>query len=714
MDINKILALELNISLKQAITVTELFDEGNTVPFIARYRKEATGNLTDELLLNFQARLQALRALQQRKEDVKRLIDNQDKLTDELISKIDNATTLTEVEDIYRPYRPKRRTRATIAKEKGLEKLANYILLKQDCDLEKVAQSFIDNEKKVENIQQAIQGAMDIIAEIISDNADYRKEIRFYTFNNGIITTKAKKEEDSVYRMYYDYHCPVKKMVSHRTLAINRGEKEEYLTVKIEIDQNYIINYLSNILIKDNATKEIKEVLSQAISDSYKRLMENSIATEIRNELTSQAESQAIEVFKENLKNLLLQPPIKGKVVMGFDPAYRTGCKIAVVDDIGNPLDTTVVYPTAPQNKTEEAKKELTKLIDKYHIDIISIGNGTASKESEIFVADLIKSQKHPVSYVITNEAGASVYSASKLAQQEFPQYDPTKRSAISIARRIQDPLAELVKIDPKSIGVGQYQHDMNQKELSQALDGVVENCVSSVGVELNTASVSLLKNVAGITNKIAENIIAYRNNKRFSSREELLQVPGLKEKTYQQAAGFIRVSESKEILDNTAVHPESYQAAKHLLELFGYSPQDIVDHKLNNLEKQIKKYGISKLAKQLNIGEITLNDIVKELLQPARDPRSDFDLPLLRSDIMDINSLKEGMILEGTVRNVADFGAFVDIGVHQDGLIHISKLSKNFVKKPTDVISVGEKVKVKIIEIDVNKKRIGLERLFD
>ena len=714
MDINKILALELNISLKQAITVTELFDEGNTVPFIARYRKEATGNLTDELLLNFQARLQALRALQQRKEDVKRLIDNQDKLTDELISKIDNATTLTEVEDIYRPYRPKRRTRATIAKEKGLEKLANYILLKQDCDLETVAQSFIDIEKKVENIQQAIQGAMDIIAEIISDNADYRKEIRFYTFNNGIITTKAKKEEDSVYRMYYDYHCPVKKMVSHRTLAINRGEKEEYLTVKIEIDQNYIINYLSNILIKDNATKEIKEVLSQAINDSYKRLMENSIATEIRNELTSQAESQAIEVFKENLKNLLLQPPIKGKVVMGFDPAYRTGCKIAVVDDIGNPLDTTVVYPTAPQNKTEEAKKELTKLIDKYHVDIISIGNGTAGKESEIFVADLIKSQKHPVSYVITNEAGASVYSASKLAQQEFPQYDPTKRSAISISRRIQDPLAELVKIDPKSIGVGQYQHDMNQKELSQALDGVVENCVSSVGVELNTASVSLLKNVAGITNKIAENIIAYRNKKRFSSREELLQVPGLKEKTYQQAAGFIRVSESKEILDNTAVHPESYQAAKHLLELFGYSPQDIVDHKLNNLEKQIKKYGLSKLAKQLNIGEITLNDIVKELLQPARDPRSDFDLPLLRSDIMDINSLKEGMILEGTVRNVADFGAFVDIGVHQDGLIHISKLSKNFVKKPTDVISVGEKVKVKIIEIDVNKKRIGLERLFD
>ena len=714
MDINKILALELNISLKQAITVTELFDEGNTVPFIARYRKEATGNLTDELLLNFQARLQALRALQQRKEDVKRLIDNQDKLTDELISKIDNATTLTEVEDIYRPYRPKRRTRATIAKEKGLEKLANYILLKQDCDLEKVAQSFIDNEKKVENIQQAIQGAMDIIAEIISDNADYRKEIRFYTFNNGIITTKAKKEEDSVYRMYYDYHCPVKKMVSHRTLAINRGEKEEYLTVKIEIDQNYIINYLSNILIKDNATKEIKEVLSQAISDSYKRLMENSIATEIRNELTSQAESQAIEVFKENLKNLLLQPPIKGKVVMGFDPAYRTGCKIAVVDDIGNPLDTTVVYPTAPQNKTEEAKKELTKLIDKYHVDIISIGNGTAGKESEIFVADLIKSQKHPVSYVRTNEAGASVSSASKLAQQEFPQSAPTKRRAISIARRIQDPLAELVKIDPKSIGVGQYQHDMNQKELSQALDGVVENCVSSVGVELNTASVSLLKNVAGITNKIAENIIAYRNKKRFSSREELLQVPGLKEKTYQQAAGFIRVSESKEILDNTAVHPESYQAAKHLLELFGYSPQDIVDHKLNNLEKQIKKYGISKLAKQLNIGEITLNDIVKELLQPARDPRSDFDLPLLRSDIMDINSLKEGMILEGTVRNVADFGAFVDIGVHQDGLIHISKLSKNFVKKPTDVISVGEKVKVKIIEIDVNKKRIGLERLFD
>ena len=714
MEIFKQLAAELNLTTKQAETVIKLLDEGNTVPFIARYRKEATGNLTDETLRTFEERLRALRLLNEKKEDVKRLIDNQGKLTDELIKVIDNANTLTEVEDIYRPYRPKRRTRATIAKEKGLERLSQILLLKQNSNPEKEAEAFIDKEKGVETIKDALEGAKDIIAEIISDNADYRKEIRFYTFNNGYLVSKAKTEEDSVYRLYYDYRQPLKKMVSHRVLAINRGEKENILSVKIEVDDNYIYEYLESKLINRNADKANSNLLKEVIIDAYKRLIENSIATEIRNDLTEKAQEQAIEVFKENLKNLLLQPPIVGKIVMGFDPAYRTGCKIAIVDDIGNPLDTTVVYPTAPQNKTEEAAKELTRLIDKYNIDIISIGNGTASKESEIFVADLIKHQKRKVSYVMTNEAGASVYSASKLAIAEFPQYDTTKRSAISIARRIQDPLAELVKIDPKSIGVGQYQHDMNQKELSLALEGVVENCVSSVGVELNTASVSLLKNIAGISSKIAENIIAYRDNKRFSSREELKKVSGLGEKAYQQAAGFIRVADSKEILDNTAVHPESYEAVKKILTQFGYSEDDIKNHNLKNLPEQIKKVGRKKLADKLNIGELTLEDIVKELLQPARDPRSELPAPVLRSDIMDMSYLKEGMILTGTVRNVADFGAFVDIGVHQDGLIHISKLSKSFVKKPTDVIAVGEIVKVKVIEVDVAKKRISLERVFD
>lgn len=714
MEINRQLANELNITLKQVDTVINLLDEGNTVPFIARYRKEATGNLSDETLRTFEERLTSLRILNEKKEDIKRLIDNQGKLTDELIKSIDNATTPTEVDDIYRPYRPKRRTRATIAKEKGLEKLAQILLLKQECDPEKEALAFVNVKNQVNDIKEALSGAKDIIAEMISDNAEYRKEIRFYTFNNGNLISKSKTDEDSVYRNYYDFKEPVKKLVSHRILALNRGEKENILTIKIEVDENYIYDYLESKIINRNAATKNSQLLKETLIDAYKRLIQSSIETEIRNELTEKAQAQAIEVFKENLKNLLLQPPIVGKVVMGFDPAYRTGCKIAVVDDIGNPLDTTVVYPTPPQNKTEEAAKELTSLIDKYNIDIISIGNGTASKESEIFVADLIKHQKHPVSYLMTNEAGASVYSASKLAIAEFPQYDLTKRSAISIARRIQDPLAELVKIDPKSIGVGQYQHDMNQKELSTALDGVVENCVSSVGVELNTASVSLLKNIAGISSKVAENIVAYREKKRFASREELKQVNGLGEKVFQQAAGFIRVADSKEILDNTAVHPESYQAAKKILAKYNYDENDIKNHNLKKLPEQIKKTGLKNLASELDIGELTLNDIIKELLQPARDPRSELPAPILRSDIMDISSLKEGMILTGTVRNVADFGAFVDIGVHQDGLIHISKLSKSFVKKPTDVIAVGETVKVKVIEVDVAKKRIALERIFD
>ncbi len=714
MNIYSQIASELKISLKQADTVAKLLDEGNTVPFIARYRKEATGNLTDEVLRSFEEKLALYRALEERKADVKRLIDVQDKLTDEISLAIDNALTISEVDDIYRPFRPKRRTRAIIAKEKGLEPLANYILLKQDeKDIEKQANKFVG--ENVKNAKEALEGASDIIAEMISDDANYRKEIRSYTYRNGSIESKAKTSEDSVYRLYYSYNEPVKKIPSHRLLAINRGEKEDILSVKITVDETGIIDYLSNKVIRNTASKEVKAFLTNSIIDSYNRLISNSIATEIRNELTEDASKKAIEVFKENLKNLLLQPPVVGKVVMGFDPAYRTGCKIAVVDDIGNPLDTSVVYPTAPQNKTAEAAKILTGLINKYNVDIISIGNGTASKESEIFVADLIKHQTRKVSYVMTNEAGASVYSASKLAIAEFPDYDVTKRSAISIARRLQDPLAELVKIDPKSIGVGQYQHDMNQKELSASLDGVVENCVSSVGAELNTASVSLLKNIAGITSKTAENIVKYREKTRFKSRNDLLKVSGIGEKAFTQCAGFLRVSDSLEVLDSTAVHPESYNQAKKLMNLLGYSDEDIRKHNLKDIDGKVKLLGgVDALAKKLDVGALTLADIISELKQPARDPRSQLPAPVLRSDIMDINSLKEGMVLTGTVRNVADFGAFVDIGVHQDGLVHISKLSKSFVKKATDVISIGEIIKVKVIEVDVNKKRISLERVFD
>ncbi|MBR0138528.1 MAG: RNA-binding transcriptional accessory protein, partial [Erysipelotrichaceae bacterium] len=601
--------------------------------------------------------------------------------------------------------------RATIAKENGLEPLADIIFKQQKTTgLEEIAKGYLN--ENVKDTDKALQGAMDIIAETISDDAELRKFIREYTYHHGTIATKAKKEEDSVYRTYYEFLEAIKTIPSHRILAINRGEKEEFLTVKINVESETILDQLQQKLINKDASKEVRNLLTETIADSYQRLIAPSIANNIRSQLTEEASAKAMEVFKVNLKNLLLQPPVKGKVVMGFDPAYRTGCKIAVVDDIGNPLDTAVVYPTAPQNKTEEAARTLTQLISKYHVDIISIGNGTASKESEIFVADLLKKQDHKVEYVMTNEAGASVYSASKLAIEEFPQYDLTKRSAISIARRVQDPLAELVKIDPKAIGVGQYQHDMNQKELSLCLDGVVENCVSSVGADLNTASVSLLSHIAGISSKVANNIASFREKKRFTSRSQLLEVSGIGEMAFQQMAGFLRIPESDEPLDNSAVHPESYSIAYRLLEALGYKREQLVKHQLDGLMDRVKLVTLEKLEKHLNVGKETLSDIISELIQPNRDPRDSLPKIELRTDVMDISSLKEGMILKGTVRNVTDFGAFVDIGVHQDGLIHISKLSKRYVKNPTEVVSIGDIVEVKVLEVDVAKKRISLQRI--
>jgi len=715
MKINQILATELHINLNQVDQVITLIDDGNTIPFIARYRKELTGGLDDELLRNFDERLTFLRSLMKKRDDIIRLISEQGKMTDEINRLLDEAKTITELDDIYRPFRPKRRTRATIAKEKGLEPLADILMTQlTSFSLKKDVSPFINQEKKVLSVDDALNGAMDIIAENISDNAEYRKTIRSHTYNKGVLITKAKTEEDSVYRLYYDFNELIAKIPSHRLLAINRGEKESILSVKIDIDEDWIINYLSKHLLKNNDS-QASTYIALATTDAYKRLIAPSIQNEIRNLLTTKSEEQAIAVFKENLKALLLQPPIHNQVVMGFDPAYRTGCKIAIVDSLGDVLAKTVVYPTAPQNKTEEAEKELLQLIEKYQVNIISIGNGTASKESEIFVAEMIKKTKHPVNYIMTNEAGASVYSASKLATEEFPQYDVSIRSAISIARRIQDPLAELVKIDPKSIGVGQYQHDMPPKQLSESLDGVVENCVSTVGADLNTASVALLSHIAGINSKVATNIIKYRTDKAaFSNRDDLLKISGIKEKTYTQCVGFLRVYASAEILDNTAVHPESYQATKKLLAILDYHINDVKDHNIKDIDERIRKIGLDVIAKQINIGIPTLNAIITELKKPGRDPRDELPQPILRSDIMDISYLKPGMILTGTVRNVADFGAFVDIGVHQDGLVHISKLSKNFVKRALDVISIGDIIKVRVIEIDIDKKRISLERIFD
>ncbi len=709
MDIIKILQEELGIRKQQVETTIQLIDEGNTIPFIARYRKEMTGSLDDETLRNFHERLLYLRNLQERKEAVKKSIEEQGKLTPKLINEIEDAKTLVAVEDLYRPYKQKKRTRAMIAKQRGLEPLAQILLLQKiDHSFEKEALAFVDSEKGVETVEDAIKGAMDIIAEQISDDARYRSYIRKCTWNYGKIVSSAKKpEESSVFDMYYEFEEPIKKIAGYRILAINRGEKEGILQVKIEPDQTKIASYLAKKIIRENNPYTTK-VLLATIEDSYKRLIAPSIERDIRNELTEHAATEAIKVFGKNLTQLLMQPPIAGQVVLGWDPAFRTGCKLAVVDATGKVLDTVVIYPTAPQNKVEESKKIVKELIKKYGITLISIGNGTASRESEQIVVEMLKEIKEPVQYVITNEAGASVYSASKLATEEFPNFDVGQRSAASIARRVQDPLAELVKIEPKAIGVGQYQHDMNQKQLSEALGGVVEATVNKVGVDLNTASASLLEYVSGVSKTVARNIVAYREeNGSFRNRKELLKVAKLGPKAFEQCAGFLRVSGGDQPLDATAVHPETYKETSMLLKQLGYLEKELSGEGLRGISSKISDY--KKLSEKLGIGEITLKDIVKELEKPGRDPREDLPKPILRTDVLEISDLKPGMKLKGTVRNVIDFGAFVDIGVHQDGLVHISKMADRFIKHPLEVVSVGDVVDVTVLSVDVDKKRIQL-----
>lgn len=711
MDIIQVITQELNVQKWQIEAAVKLIDEGNTIPFISRYRKEATGSLNDEQLRNLYERLVYLRNLEEKKNQVLSSIEEQGKLTEELKKQILDAQTLVVVEDLYRPYRPKRRTRATIAKEKGLEPLANIIMLQlTQKPLEEEAQVFLSEEKEVLTVQEAINGAKDIIAEHISDEADYRIYIRKLTAKQGSISSSAKNpEESSVYEMYYEFEEPVKKLAGHRVLALNRGEKEKILTVKINAPEEEILRYLkSQIITKDNPYTT--PVLEEVVEDSYKRLIAPAIEREIRNDLTEQAEDGAIRVFGKNLEQLLMQPPIVGQVVLGWDPAFRTGCKLAVVDATGKVLDTTVIYPTAPttEAKIKAAKEKLKELIKKYGITLISVGNGTASRESEQVIVDLLKEIPEKVQYVITNEAGASVYSASKLATEEFPNFDVGQRSAASIARRLQDPLAELVKIDPKSIGVGQYQHDMNQKKLGEALNGVVEDCVNKVGVDLNTASASLLEYISGISKAIAKNIVSYREeNGRFKNRKELLKVSKLGPKAFEQCAGFTRITDGENPLDATSVHPETYEAATKLLEKLGYAAGDIAAGKLGGISKQVKDY--KKMAEELGVGEITLRDIVKELEKPGRDPREEMPRPILRTDVLDMKDLKEGMILKGTVRNVIDFGAFVDIGVHQDGLVHISEMSEKYIKHPLEAVSVGDVVDVKVLSVDLKKKRISL-----
>lgn len=770
MDIVKKIAAELEIRPQQVEAVIKLIDEGNTIPFIARYRKEAHGSLNDEQLRNLSERLTYLRTLEEKKEQVLATIEEQGKLTDELKAQILAAETQVLVEDLYRPYRPKRRTRAIIAKEKGLEPLAQIILAQEVTEpLETIAEQYVSEEKEVKDVADAIAGARDIIAEQISDNADYRKYIRDITREEGILTSTAKDEKaQSVYEMYYEYQEPVKKIAGHRVLALNRGEKEKFLVVKLEAPEERILTYLCKKTITEE-NEIVTPVLEEAVTDSYKRLIAPAIEREIRNELTEQAEDGAIKVFGKNLEQLLMQPPIAGKTVLGWDPAFRTGCKLAVVDPTGKVLDTKVIYPTAPQNKVEEAKREVKKLIQKYGISLISVGNGTASRESEMIIADMLHEIKEPVQYIIVNEAGASVYSASKLATEEFPNFDVGQRSAASIARRLQDPLAELVKIDPQSIGVGQYQHDMNQKKLGKTLSGVVEDCVNKVGVDLNTASASLLEYISGISKVIAKNIVTYREeNGKFTSRKELLKVPKLGPKAFEQCAGFMRILDGKNPLDATSVHPETYDAANALLDKLGIDTEELkkiqteaakqqsplakkktapkkkkqqfvvrnthtafgaafaeafgsidlpsgeteetpTENKASgSLQKRVKDK--KKMADELGIGEITLVDILKELEKPARDPRDEMPKPILRTDVLEMKDLKEGMILKGTVRNVIDFGAFVDIGVHQDGLVHVSEMSdKKFVKHPLDVVSVGDIVDVKVMGVDLKKQRIQL-----
>lgn len=709
MDIIKKLAEELQIRPGQAQAAVKLIDEGNTIPFISRYRKEATGALNDEVLRNLYERLNYLRNLEEKKEQVLSSIEEQGKLTEELKKQILAADTLVAVDDLYRPYRPKRRTRATIAKEKGLEPLANLLSLQQlDHSAEEEAEAYISEEKGVASAEEALQGAMDIVAEAIADEADYRTYIREKTMKKGTLTSTAKDEKaESVYEMYYNFEEPVAKLAGHRILALNRGEKEKILTVKLEAPEEEIICYLEKKTIR-RENPYTTPYLKEAVADSYQRLIAPAIEREIRNSLTEEAQEGAIRVFGKNLEQLLMQPPIRGQVVLGWDPAFRTGCKLAVVDATGKVLDTVVIFPTAPQNKVAEAKAVLKKLIAKYHITLISVGNGTASRESEQVIVELLKELPVPVQYVIVNEAGASVYSASKLATEEFPNFDVGQRSAASIARRLQDPLAELVKIDPKSIGVGQYQHDMNQKRLGEALEGVVEDCVNKVGVDLNTASVPLLEHVSGINKTIAKNIVAYREeNGIFKNRKALLKVAKLGPKAFEQCAGFLRISDGTQPLDATSVHPESYGVAEALLKRLGYSEDELKKGAIPGLHKKISDY--KKLAEELGTGELTLRDIVSELEKPGRDPREDMPKPILRTDVLEMKDLKPGMILKGTVRNVIDFGAFVDIGVHQDGLVHISQICDRFIKHPLEAVSVGDIVDVQVLSVDVAKKRIAL-----
>ena len=710
MDIIKAIASELNVRNNQVEAAVKLIDEGCTIPFISRYRKEATGALNDEQLRNLDERLKYLRNLEDKKAQVIASIAEQGLLTDELKNQIEKADTMVAVEDLYRPYRPKRRTRATIAKEKGLEPLANVILLQMTGEpVVKTAEEYVSEEKDVKTPEDAVAGAKDIIAESISDNADYRTRIRELTFKEGVLTSAAKDAEaKTVYEMYYNFSEPAAKMAGHRILAVNRGENEKILTVKIEAPVDKILAYLEKqIIVRDN--QYTTGIIKEAIEDSYERLIAPSIEREIRNQLTETAEAGAIKVFGKNLEQLLLQPPITGHVVLGWDPAFRTGCKLAVVDATGKVLDTTVIYPTAPQNKVTEAKTVLKKLIKKYNVTLISVGNGTASRESEQVIVELLKELDTPVQYIIVNEAGASVYSASKLATEEFPNFDVGQRSAASIARRLQDPLAELVKIDPKSIGVGQYQHDMNQKKLGEALEGVVEDSVNKVGVDLNTASASLLEYISGISKAIAKNIVTYREeNGRFDNRKQLLKVAKLGPKAFEQCAGFMRITGGSNPLDATSVHPESYDAAAQLLKKLGYSMEDITSGGLKGLSGKVGN--VSGMAKELEIGELTLKDIIKELEKPGRDPRDEMPKPILRTDVMEMKDLTPGMVLKGTVRNVIDFGVFVDIGVHQDGLVHISQITnKKFIKHPLEEVSVGDIVEVKVLSVDEAKKRIQL-----
>ena len=715
MEYSKILSQEFKIKKEYAQNIISLLDDGNTIPFIARYRKEMHGSMDDQLIREFSEKLEYLRSLDKRREEIRTLIDGQEKLTDEISLALDRAETLSELEDIYRPYRPKRKTRASVAKEKGLEPLAEIILKQENkCDPVKSAEHFVDEKKGVANVEDALQGAMDIIAETVSDNAEIRKRIRNLANVNGVVASVAvDAEKDSVYRQYYDYKEPVKKIADHRLLAVNRGEKEGFLKVSIEMDSERPLNSIAKVMITNPACA-CADLVKTACEDAYSRLIFPSIEREIRNDLTENACENSMKVFGVNLRQLLMQPPVKGKIVLGLDPGYRTGCKVAVVDGTGKVLDTAVIYPTHSEQKVKESKQKLLQLIKKHNVDIISIGNGTASKETEMFAADAIKEADHKVYYMVVSEAGASVYSASKLAAKELPQLDLTLRSAVSIARRLQDPLAELVKIEPKAIGVGQYQHDMPQKKLGETLDGVVEGCVNSVGADLNTASPALLSRISGLNSTVCNNIVAYREeNGTFTSRTELKKVPKLGPKAFEQCAGFLRVPESKNPLDNTGVHPESYKSAKELLALLDYSDKEIKEGKFTDLANRVAAKGTKSLADTLKIGLPTLDDIVKELSKPGRDPRDELPAPMLRSDILDIKDLKPDMVLKGTVRNVIDFGAFIDIGVHQDGLVHISQICDKYIKHPSEVLKVGDVVDVKIISVDPEKNRISLTMRF-